>query len=140
MKVGILATLYVEPRTSRCSFDPKSRAKVWNKTFVPFITLVLLAPLNFVPVRANAQVSGGTLSGTVTNESGAPIPNVQVSLSDVASDVTRAATTDVAGFYTVPNLPPGSYEMTVSALGFTTQVWTGITITVAAKTLSRWSE
>jgi len=42
-------------------------------------------------------------------------------------------TTDSAGFYTAPNLLPGTYEVRVTATGFSTQVRTGITLTVGAQ-------
>jgi len=81
----------------------------------------------------NAQVSGGALSGTIANESGAFLPNTQISVNEVATGATRVVTTDTQAFYTVPNLPPGSYEMTVSASGFVTQVWTAISVAVGAE-------
>src|ERR1700694_4353191 len=89
-----------------------------REMLVLFAALTLWVSLNLVPVRANAQVAGGSLSGTVTNESGAAMPQVQVSLKDMTASVSRVVTTDIAGFYTASDLPPASYEMTVSAPGF----------------------
>src|ERR1700736_2512081 len=104
-----------------------------REMLVPLAAWTLWVSLNLVPVRAHAQAAGGSLSGTVTNESGAAMPNVQVSLKDRAAGATRVVTTDIAGFYTAPDLPPASYEMTVSKGGFTTQVWTSITVAVGAE-------
>jgi carboxypeptidase family protein len=84
-------------------------------------------------VRANAQVSGGTVSGTVSSASQLAMPNARVTLKDVATGVTRAVTTGAMGFYSSANLVPGTYEMTVEASGFSTQVRTGIAVTVGAK-------
>src|SRR6266566_3732777 len=81
----------------------------------------------------NAQVSGGVLSGTVMDASQAAIPNVRVTLTNVATGVARAVATDATGLYTVPDLLPGSYEMTATALGFTTQVRTDITVNLGAR-------
>ena len=67
--------------------------------------LVLLSMLVSVPVRA--QVSGATLSGTVTDLSGSGVPNVTVSIKNTATGIAREVTTDTAGFYSVPNLTPG---------------------------------
>ena len=73
------------------------------------------------------------MTGTVSDASGAVIPKAQVSIKNVATGEVRAVTTDAAGFYTAPNLLPGSYEVTVTAPGFSTEVRSGITLTVGAQ-------
>jgi hypothetical protein len=95
-----------------------------------FVTfgLILLGPGRIYP-----QVVGGTLSGTVTDQSGAVIPNGQISIRNIATGVARDVMTDAAGFYTAPNLIPGAYEVTATAPGFATEVRTGITLTVGAQ-------
>ncbi|HYR85005.1 MAG TPA: TonB-dependent receptor [Terriglobia bacterium] len=80
-----------------------------------------------------AQVAGATLTGTVTDPAGAVIPRVQVSIMDVATGVTRNVVTDNAGLYNAPNLLPGNYEVTITVSGFSTQVRSGITLTVGAR-------
>ncbi|PYS04500.1 MAG: hypothetical protein DMG12_10005 [Acidobacteria bacterium] len=97
-----------------------------------FLVAALLAFSNLLCASFNAQFSGGSLSGTVTDSSQAAIPNVQVTLINVATGVARTVATDDTGFYTAPDLLPGSYEMTAAAPGFTTQVRTGITVNVGA--------
>jgi hypothetical protein len=79
-----------------------------------------------------AQVSGATLTGTVKDASSAVIPNAQVSVTNTATGVNRKIVTDSAGFYTISNLLPGDYQVTVSAPGFATQERSGITLTVGA--------
>jgi hypothetical protein len=99
-------------------------------------TLVALASgmlKSILPVYG--QVSGATLTGTVSDASGAVIPSAQVSISNVATGDVRAVITDKAGFYTAPNLLPGKYEVTVTAPGFSTEVRSGITLTVGAQQL-----
>src|ERR1700693_5133867 len=100
-------------------------------------TILLLAGLLAFPdllgVRANAQVSGGTISGTVTGATQLAMPNARVTLKNVATGAARAVTTGAGGLYTSPNLEPGTYEMTVEASGFSTQVRTGIAVAVGAK-------
>src|SRR2546426_11160369 len=93
---------------------------------------VLLAFSNSFCVSLNAQMSGGSLSGTVTDNARAAIPNAQVTVTNVATGVARTVVTDVAGFYTAPDLLPGSYQMTTAAPGFTTQIRTGIAVDVGA--------
>ena len=79
-----------------------------------------------------AQVSGATLTGTVKDTSGAVIPNAQLSATNTATGVNRKIVTDSAGFYTMSNLLPGDYQVTVSAQGFASQERSGITLTVGA--------
>jgi Carboxypeptidase regulatory-like domain/TonB-dependent Receptor Plug Domain len=80
-----------------------------------------------------AQVAGATLSGTINDPSGAVVPNAQVAARNTATGVTRAATTDSAGFYSLPNLLPGNYEVTVTATGFSTAVQSNIELAVGAQ-------
>ncbi len=107
---------------------------VFMKKMSGALTLVILLAMSaFWAGQAHAQVSGATLAGTVTDSSGAVIPNAQVSITHVATGVTRNVTTGGAGFYTAPNLLPGTYEIRVTAPGFSTQVQKGITLTVGAQ-------
>jgi len=93
-------------------------------------TLVLLF---FFTLPVNAQVAGGSISGTVTGESGAAMPDVRISAKDVSTGLARTATTNTAGLYSVSDLPPGNFEMTLSASGFTTQQWTSISVTAGVE-------
>ena len=97
-----------------------------------FLVAALLAFSSVLCVGLNAQVSGGVLSGTVMDASQAAIPNVRVTLTNVATGVARAVATDATGSYTVPDLLPGSYDMTAAASGFTTQARTDITVDLGA--------
>ncbi len=108
----------------------KIEAKGFGHTVFTFLPLVLVL---LTSIRAYAQVSGATLTGTVSDASGAVIPNAQVSVKNVATGEVRAVTTDAAGFYTAPNLLPDKYEVTVTAPGFSTEVRSGITLTVGAQ-------
>jgi hypothetical protein len=96
------------------------------------VLATLILPLIF-SLPANAQVAGGAITGTVTGESGAAMPGVNVSVKEVSTGLTRTAATNTAGLYNVPDLSPGNFEMTVSASGFTTQVWTSITVTAGVE-------
>jgi outer membrane receptor protein involved in Fe transport len=83
--------------------------------------------------QLRAQVAGATLSGTVNDPSGAVVPNAQVSARNTATGVARTAPTDSAGFYSIPNLLPGTYEVTVTAAGFSTAVQSSIELAVGAQ-------
>src|ERR1700757_2916187 len=83
-----------------------------------FATVVVLLVSFFVPVLLHAQVAGATLSGTVTDPSNAAVPNSNVSIKNIETGISRDVMTNEAGFYNAPNLSPGTYEVSVSAPGF----------------------
>jgi len=82
------------------------------------------------PVCVYAQVSGAVLSGSISDETGASISNSTVSIKNTVTAVTRVVTTDSAGFYSAPNLLPGTYEVTFSATGFATMVASNLLLAV----------
>ena len=86
----------------------------------------------FAGVDLQAQVAGATISGTVTDSTGKVVPNVRVSMNNVATGVSREVTTNEEGFYAAPNLLPGTYEVKFSAQGFKAEVKRDIELTVGA--------
>ena len=98
-----------------------------------FLIIGLTTWVVFAPSQLRAQVSGATLTGSVTDPSGAVIPNARVSIKNTATGIVTAVTTNSAGLYVVPNLIPGPYQVTVSTQGFQTEVRSGITLTVGAQ-------
>ena len=104
-----------------------------TKTAAYFLTFVTLVLSLWLPDTAHAQVAGATLSGTVSDQSGGILPQAAISIRNVATDITRATTTSSAGFYSVPNLLPGTYDVKASAQGFSTHLSTGITLTVGSQ-------
>ena len=101
-----------------------------TKTAVCFLAFAALVFCSLLPATARAQVAGATLSGTVTDQSAAVIPQATISAKNVDTGITRTSVTSAAGFYSIPNLLPGSYEVRTSAQGFSSEVKTGITLTV----------
>ena len=85
-----------------------------------FAAILLLLFLNLIPVEA--QEAGGTIVGTVTDQSGAALPNASVTIRNIATKVEHNLTTNADGLYIAPNLIPGTYEITVTAPGFATAV------------------
>jgi hypothetical protein len=82
---------------------------------------------------AIAQVTSGTISGEVKDPSGAMIPNATVTLNAPAIGVTRNVTSNDDGVFVVPNLPPGTYNITVEAQGFKKLEKTNVILTAASK-------
>src|SRR6266550_4722307 len=96
------------------------------------VGLSILLLLCAATANVHAQVAGGTISGTVTDSSGRVVKDVQIVITNVATGVTREVTTNDEGFYSAPNLLPGSYEVKLSAHGFKTEARGGIELTVGA--------
>jgi len=107
------------------------------KTFVTLTTCLALALclslFFFLSVPVEAQVSGATLSGLITDPSGAGIPNATVAIKNVETEEVRSVPTNGDGFYSAPNLLPGKYEVTITAQGFDKVVQKGVTLTVGAE-------
>src|SRR5208337_2364216 len=66
----------------------------------------------------NAQVLYGSVSGTVSDQSGAVVAGAKVSITNDATDLRRLATTDSTGTYRILDLPQGTYTIIVTASGF----------------------
>jgi hypothetical protein len=77
-----------------------------------------------------AQTSFGTITGSVTDASGAAVPGAAVLISSIDTGATRTLATDGAGNFTAPSMPPGRYSVAVEAKGFTKQVRTGVRLPV----------
>jgi len=87
---------------------------------------LLLAFASGVAIGQNANT--GEVKGTVTDSSGAAVAGVKVTLTNVQTGVSTAATTNGAGIYDVPSLPQGEYTITFSKPGFRDFVRKGVTL------------
>src|SRR5580700_1923437 len=96
------------------------------------LVLMILLSL-FWSLPSEAQVAGATLSGSVSDPSGASIASATVSIKNDGTGEIREATSNSDGFYSAPNLLPGSYEVSASSKGFSKAVQKGITLTVGAQ-------
>src|SRR6266446_1986728 len=105
--------------------NPKNASFVLSACILGFCLMVSL-PLH-------AQVTGATISGTITDASGGVIVGAVISVRNTATGINRNTTTDSVGFYTVPNLNPGPYEVKVTARGFTTALQSNLTLAVGAQ-------
>jgi hypothetical protein len=90
------------------------------------LTLFLLGCL--VVPAAHAQQTLGTLSGTITDLTGATVANSTITLVDDQTAATRTATSNAAGNYTFQALPIGTYTLTIRAAGFNTEVVTSVLV------------
>ncbi len=84
--------------------------------------LLIVAVLTATLAQAGvAQTSTGTVRGTVTDEAGTAIPGAGINATNVATGVQRAATTNDDGFYALPGLTPGTYDIRVRHIGHAPQ-------------------
>jgi Carboxypeptidase regulatory-like domain/TonB dependent receptor len=94
--------------------------KLLRKT-VFVMCIVLFVVVLMTPNDAIAQ-GGGTINGVVTDSSGAAIPGATVVIKSIATAVETTRQTNEAGLYVVTPLPPGEYNITVTANGFQTLI------------------
>jgi carboxypeptidase family protein/TonB-dependent receptor-like protein len=93
---------------------------------ITFAALLGLA----LPARVSAQMVGATVSGTIVDATGSVVPGVKIVLKNASTGSIANAATNGVGVFNAPNLPPGDYELTASAAGFSTLVRKAITLTV----------
>lgn len=83
-------------------------------------------------ISVRAQSSSASLSGRVTDSTGAVIPHAAVTVTNNATGVANTATTNGVGRYTFPALKPGVYTLNVTASGFKRVTASGLVLTVQA--------
>ena len=66
----------------------------------------------------SAQVLYGSIVGTVTDQTNSVVPKTVVKVTSPATGLVREVSTDSAGYYSIPNLPQGTYDLSVTASGF----------------------
>ena len=93
-----------------------------------FLSLVALAWLSVTP--SYGQVVNATLYGSVTDQTGAAIPGVNVTVTNQQTGVAIKGESDVAGNYSFPSLAPGTYDIVAEKQGFKSKVISGITLLV----------
>ena len=82
-------------------------------------------------VCAFAQSDRGTITGTVSDPAGAVVANAPIQAKNVGTGVEYSSATSTTGNYTLPQLPPGSYQLTVTVPGFKKYSRSGLTVEVA---------
>jgi hypothetical protein len=89
---------------------------------------LLLALIFLLRTIALWAATGGSISGTVADQSGAVVPDATLELVNTAQHSTYRARSDRQGLYSFPNLAVGNYDLTITAPGFTTQRKTNLTV------------
>lgn len=96
------------------------------------ITILLMIAV--MPIfRASAQVSTGSILGAVTDPFGASVSGAKVTVTNTRTNIMRDVETNANGLFTVPNLQPGHYDVSVAAKGFDVEVASDVTLDVGAE-------
>ena len=81
----------------------------------------------------SAQIAGtGNIQGSITDPTGAVVPNASVTLTDISTLVAHKTTSDIAGVYVFPGIPVGTYTLGITAPGFREYERTGIVLEVGS--------
>jgi hypothetical protein len=103
-----------------------------NPKMTKLLVLSCLLGLLFSATPLRAQVAGATLSGTITDAQGGAVAGAKVSAKNAATGISTDTATNSSGVYSIANLNPANYEVSVSATGFSTAV-SKVTLTVGAQ-------
>jgi protocatechuate 3,4-dioxygenase beta subunit len=82
------------------------------------VALAALALIAVAPRPSAAQLERSTVSGTVIDQQGGVIPGVTVTAISRQTNQARSTVTDASGFYSLPQLTPGQYDVTAELDGF----------------------
>ena len=91
----------------------------------------LIAGLCLIGVAGvRGQTTTAQLSGQVTDSSGAAVPEANITITNLGTNITRKVQTSPAGLYVITLLPPGNYKLTVEKQGFQTSVFPSVVLQV----------
>ena len=81
-------------------------------------------------VRAQGVGSSASISGTVTDPTGATVPNAEILAVETDKGIQHTATTDSNGLYRLTGLPPATYDVTVRHTGFNSEIQKNVVLRV----------
>src|SRR5208283_4264992 len=97
-----------------------------NCKFLRHIYLAVVASTFFVVTMCHAQITSATVTGVVTDSSGAVVAGTAVSITNVSTGIVSKAVTNNQGLYRISGLIPGVYRENISKQGFKSEVKDGI--------------
>ena len=96
--------------------------------------LLLAALVLFNPCAIAQSTTTGSVTVSVTDPSGSAVPAAQLEIKDLGTNIVQKAPTGTTGAYTFPNLSFGMYQLTVSASGFQTQIFSSVQVQTSRNT------
>ena len=105
------------------------------KPFTKVLLFLAVLCLGTGVFTLSAQVTTfGSVTVSVVDPSGAAVPNAQLEIKDLSTNVVRKATTGQQGTYTFPDLTFGTYSLTITANGFQSQVFSRVQVQTSRNT------
>src|ERR1051326_7572312 len=89
--------------------------------------------IGFLGARLFAQSITGTILGTVQDSSGAVVSGAKITVTNAGTNQANTTSTNDSGYYEIPYLKPGEYDLQVSAAGFKTIERKGVNLTVESR-------
>ncbi len=126
MKTLILTSMLLAAKLAAFARDRESKI-----TRILAVALWLCAGFFAAEGAVYAQQTSATLVGTLTDANGAVVQGAQVKVVNLATGAARTATTDESGNFSLPFLPAGEYEVTISAQGYKTKKIDRLTLQVS---------
>src|SRR5271165_3978756 len=97
------------------------------RSILPLVVAIFVA-FAFVAARASAQSVAATLSGTITDPSGATVPEAKITLTNRATKVSRTVLSNESGLFVLPDVDQGMYDLSVEKPGFKKLTNTGVAV------------
>jgi hypothetical protein len=104
-------------------FGVNGSARGFSRSLLFLVCLVVLSPIALF-----AQQYAGSISGTVTDPSGAAVPGAEITVTSVATNATYTTKTSDLGAFSVPNLPVGTYNVSIKAGSFKEYIAKGVEV------------
>jgi len=105
--------------------------KISRSLFVPLVIVTLLA-VGGAP-RLDAQTATATILGTVTDPSGAAVPEANAQAKNTETGLVQSVTSDAQGRYRIVDLPIGTYDIQVQKMGFELVVHKGVELSIGSQ-------
>src|ERR1017187_772078 len=93
-----------------------------------FTVLSLLLSSFVLPFTAPAQVLYGSLTGNVTDKTGAAVPNAKVEVTNIGTGIAKQTATDDRGVFLIQDVQAGIYKLTIGAPAFASTVESGVQV------------
>src|SRR5215831_19626379 len=98
--------------------------RLWKVVVLLAVSILLTLVAQPLP----AQVLFGSVSGTISDQSGAGVPKAHVTLINKATSVQKEGDTNENGYYSITDVPPGTYDLTVKTSGFKSLTQTNLVV------------